>query len=68
MSKKQWRNIGVEWSCPVTAEMFENPEEDWPATASSRALARVEVNIKKFSSGKRAQFKERRWISGSAMM
>ena len=34
---------------PVTADMFENPEIDWLATASSRAPARVEVNIKKLS-------------------
>ena len=31
----------------MTADRFENPEEDWLATASSRARARVEVNTKK---------------------
>ena len=37
--------------------MLENPENDWLATASSRARARVEVNIKKFSADERAQFR-----------
>ena len=39
---KQWKKIGVELSYPVTADMFENPEDDWLATASSRARARPE--------------------------
>ena len=56
MSKKQCKIVGVEVSYPVTADMFENPEDDWLATASSRARARVEVNIKKLSSDERAQF------------
>ena len=56
MSKKQWRKVGVEVSYLVTAEMFENPEDDWLAAASSKARARVEVNIKKLSSDERAQF------------
>ena len=42
---------------PVTADMLENPEDDWLATASSRARARVEVNIKKLSAEERAQFR-----------
>ena len=37
--------------------MFENPQDDWLATASSRARARVEVNIKKLSAEERAQFR-----------
>ena len=41
------KKVGVEVSYPVTADMFENPEDDWLASASSRARARVEVNIKK---------------------
>ena len=49
--------VGVEVSYPVTAEMFEKPEADWLATASSRARARVEVEIKKLSSDERAQFR-----------
>ena len=57
MSKKQWKKVGVEVSYLVTAEMFENPEDDWLATASSRARARVEVNIEKLSSDERAQFR-----------
>ena len=56
VSKKQCKIVGVEVSYPVTADMFENPEDDWLATASSRARARVEVNIKKLSSDERAQF------------
>ena len=40
----------------VTADLFENPENDWLATASSRARARVEVNIKKLSADERVQF------------
>ena len=53
LSKKQWKKVGVEVSYPVTADMCENPEDDWLATASSRARARVEVNIKKLSSDER---------------
>ena len=41
----------------VTADMFENPENDWLATAPSRARARVEVKIKKLSADERAQFR-----------
>ena len=41
----------------LTAGMFENPEDDWLATASSRARARVEVNIKKLTADERAQFR-----------
>ena len=53
--------------------MFENPENDWLATASSRARARVEVNIKKLSADERAQFraaqdeKMDRWISNDVI-
>ena len=71
VSKKPCEKVGVEVSYPVTAEVFENPEDGWFATASSRARARVEVNIKKLSSDERAQFrapKARKWISGSAMV
>ena len=41
----------------MTADMFENPENDCLATASSRARARVEVNIKKLSADERVQFR-----------
>ena len=41
----------------MTANMFENPENDWLATASSRARARFEVNIKKLSGDECAQFR-----------
>ena len=47
--------VGVQVSYLVTAEKFENLEDDCLATASSRARARVEVN-KKLSSDERAQF------------
>ena len=57
LSNEQWKQVGVEVSCPVTADVFENPEDDWLATASSRARARVEVNIKKLSADERAQFR-----------
>ena len=49
--------VGVEMSYPVTADTPENPEDDWLATASSRARARVEVNVKKLSADERAQFR-----------
>ena len=57
VSDKQWRKVGVEVSFLVTAGMFENPENDWPATASFRARARVEVNVKKLSSDECAQLR-----------
>ena len=53
--------------------MFENPEDDWLATASSRARARIEVNIKKLSAKERAQFREAQhkekdqWISNDVI-
>ena len=37
LSNKQWKQVGVEVSYPVTADMFENTENDWLATASSTA-------------------------------
>ena len=37
-SNKQWKKVGVEVSFPVTADVFENPEKDWLATASSRLV------------------------------
>ena len=52
---------------------FENPEDDWLATASSRARARVEVNIKKLSVDERAQFRAAQhkemdqWISSDVI-
>ena len=55
--EKTMENVGVEVSYPVTTDMFENPDNDWLATASSRARARVEVSIKKFSADERAQFR-----------
>ena len=51
------QKVGVEVRYPVIADVFENPEDDWLATASSRARARVEVNIKKLSADERAQFR-----------
>ena len=42
VSNKQWEKFGVEVSCPVTVDMFENPENDRLATASFKARARVE--------------------------
>ena len=57
VSKKQWEKVGVEVSYPVTADMFEKPEDDWLATASPRARARVEVNIKKLTADERALFR-----------
>ena len=59
------RNHGVEVRYLVTAELFEQPEDDWLSTASSRARVRVEVIIRKLSSG---LLKAERWISGSAMI
>ena len=47
LSNKQWKKVGVEVSYPVTVDMFGNPDNYWLATASSRARARVEVNIRK---------------------
>ena len=41
----------------MIADMFENPGDDWLATASSSARARVEVKIKKLSADERAQFR-----------
>ena len=73
MSNEQWKKAGVEVSFPVTADMFENPENDWLATASSRARARVEVNIKKLSADERAQFRAAQnkemdhWISNEVI-
>ena len=58
LCQKKWKKVGVEVSHPVTAEMFENLEDERLATASSRARARVEVNIKKLSYDERAQFRE----------
>ena len=57
LSNKQWKKVGVEVSYPVSADMFENPDDDWLATASSRARARVEVNIKTLCVDERAQFR-----------
>ena len=72
LSNKQWKKNGVEVSYPVTADMFENHEDDWLAAASSRARARVEVNIKKLSAEERVhsveQLNTKKWISGPAMM
>ena len=73
LSKKQWKKVGVEVRYPVTAEMFENPGDDWLATASSRARARVEVNIKRLSADERAQFRAAQdkemdqWISNDVI-
>ena len=52
---------------------MKNPEDDWLATASSRARARVEVNIKKLSGAERAQFRAAQdkemdqWISNDVI-
>ena len=67
------KKVGVEVSYPVTADIFENPEDDWLAAASSRARARVEVNIKKRSADERAQFRAAQdkqidqWISNDVI-
>ena len=64
--------VGVEVSCFVTAKM-KTPEVDWLATASSKARARVEVNVKKLLSDERARFgaapgKEMdQWVSNDAI-
>ena len=73
LSNKQWKKVGVEVSCPVTADMFENPENYWLATTSSRARTRVEVNIKKLTADERAQFRAAQgkeidqWISNDVI-
>ena len=73
LSNKQWKEVGVEVSYAVTADMFENPKNDWLATASSRARVRVEVNIKKLSADERAQFRAaqhkemNQWISNDVI-
>ena len=70
--RDNWEDVGVEVSYPVTAGMFEDPEDDWLATASSRARARVKVNMKKLSSDERAQFRAAQgkemdqWISNDS--
>ena len=57
----------------MTEDMFENPDDDWLATASSRARSRVEVNIKKPSADERAQFRAAQrkemdqWISNDVI-
>ena len=57
----------------MTADMLENPENDWLATASSKARARVEVNIKKLTTDERAQFRAaqhkemNQWISNDVI-
>ena len=73
LSNEQWKKVGVEVRYPVTLDMFENPEDDWLATASSRARARVEVNIKKLTADERAQFRAAQhkemdqWISNDVI-
>ena len=60
-------------SYPATADMFENPEDDWLVTASSRARARVQVSLKKLSAEERAQFRAAQqkemdhWISNDVI-
>ena len=61
------KKVGVEVRYPVTADMFENPEHDWFATASSRARARVEVNIKRLSVDERAQFRAAQHIGNGSV-
>ena len=58
LSNKHWKKVGVEVSYPVTADIFENPENDWLATASIQGSWLVlTVNIKKLSADERAQFR-----------
>ena len=71
LSNKQSKKVGVEVSHHVTADMLENPENDWLATASSEARDRVEVISKKLTADGVHSFEQpntRKWISGSAMM
>ena len=57
----------------MTEDNFENLEDDPLATASSRARARVEVNIKKLSADESAQFRAAQdkemdqWISNDVI-
>ena len=77
LSNKQLKKVGVEVcvevSYPVTADMFEKPVNDWLANASSRARARVEVNINNVSADERAQFRAaqdkdtEQWISNDVI-
>ena len=39
LANKQWKNVGVEVSYPATVDMFDNPEDDWLATASSSSCS-----------------------------
>ena len=56
--RQKIEKVGLELSYAVTPDMFENPEDDWLATALSSARARIDVNIKKLSAEERAQFPE----------
>ena len=50
--------------------MFENHEDDWLATASSRDRVRFEVHIKKLTSDERAQLQDKemdQWISNDVI-
>ena len=57
----------------VNSDMFENPGDDWLATASSGARARVDLNIDKLTADERAQFRAAQhqemdqWISNDVI-
>ena len=73
-SPKTTGKVCVDLSFLVTANMFENPQDDWLATTSPRARARVEVNIKKLTADELEQFRAaqhkemNQWISNDVML
>ena len=72
VSKKTMKKVGGEVSYLVTAELFENREDDWLATGVIQAscTCRGEHQKAMFWTSVHSfeQLKARRWISGSAVM